>query len=125
MCFFQITIIHLGVSSFLMGDYVNCNSFINMGKPPNSISSDYLRGFYVLHYLYPSILTSQGAFELIIDESKAGSCLWITNRRGFEYWPTPSEEEKYLIPSSRFRRRSEFKAPPIKLPDNFEKMCVF
>lgn len=60
-----------------------------------------------------------------MDESKAGSCLWITNRRGFEYWPTPSEEAKYLVDSSRFKKRSEFKAPPVKIPVNFEKMCVF
>ncbi|KAK9056670.1 hypothetical protein SSX86_024032 [Deinandra increscens subsp. villosa] len=39
----------------------------------------------------------QGAFELITDESKAGSCLWITPRRGLEYWPTPTEEAKYLV----------------------------
>lgn len=60
-----------------------------------------------------------------MDESKAGHCLWITNRRGMEYWPTPSEEAKYLTRSARFRRISEFKAPSIKLPESFEKMCVF
>ena len=36
-----------------------------------------------------------------MDESKAGHCLWITNRQGMEYWPSPSEEAKYLIRSSR------------------------
>jgi len=60
-----------------------------------------------------------------MDESKAGHCLWITNRQGMEYWPSPSEEAKYLIRSSRFRRRSDFKAPLIKIPESFEKMCVF
>lgn len=59
-----------------------------------------------------------------MDESKAGHCLWITNRQGMEYWPSPSEEAKYLIRSSRFRRRSDFKAPSIKPPESFEKMCV-
>ncbi|XP_061367130.1 uncharacterized protein LOC133310249 isoform X2 [Gastrolobium bilobum] len=66
----------------------------------------------------------KGAFELITDESKAGHCLWITIRRGMEYWPTPSEEAKYMIGSSRFKRRSEFKAPSIKLPESFEKIVV-
>ncbi|XP_028241222.1 probable quinone oxidoreductase isoform X4 [Glycine soja] len=64
----------------------------------------------------------KGAFELIMDESKAGHCLWITNRRGMEYWPSPSEEAKYLI--RRFRRRSDFKAPSIKPPESFEKIVV-
>ncbi|KAL2627558.1 hypothetical protein AAZX31_07G195000 [Glycine max] len=64
----------------------------------------------------------KGAFELIMDESKAGHCLWITNRRGMEYWPSPSEEAKYLIRC--FRRRSDFKAPSIKPPESFEKIVV-
>ncbi|XP_057417183.1 uncharacterized protein LOC130711530 isoform X2 [Lotus japonicus] len=72
----------------------------------------------------PMEMVVKGAFELITDESKAGHCLWITNRRGMEYWPTPSEEAKYLTRSARFRRRSEFKAPSVKLPESFEKIVV-
>ncbi|KAE9607270.1 putative 15-hydroxyprostaglandin dehydrogenase (NAD(+)) [Lupinus albus] len=73
----------------------------------------------------PMELLVKGAFELITDESKAGHCLWITNRRGLEYWPTPSEEAKYLTsPVSRLRQRSESKAPSVKLPDSFEKIIV-
>jgi NADPH:quinone reductase-like Zn-dependent oxidoreductase len=72
----------------------------------------------------PMEMVVEGAFELITDESKAGHCLWITNRRGLEYWPTPSEEEKYLVRSTRFRRRAEYKSPPIKLPESFEKVVV-
>ncbi|KAK7252045.1 hypothetical protein RIF29_35742 [Crotalaria pallida] len=73
----------------------------------------------------PMEMLVKGAFELITDESKAGHCLWITNRRGMEYWPTPSEEAKYMTRSaSRFRRRSDFKAPPIKLPESFERIIV-
>ncbi|KAH9695561.1 PKS ER domain-containing protein [Citrus sinensis] len=45
------------------------------------------------------------AFELITDESKAGSCLWITNRRGMEYWPTSEEEAKYSVRSSGSMKR--------------------
>ncbi|XAR59461.1 15-hydroxyprostaglandin dehydrogenase (NAD(+)) [Bertholletia excelsa] len=67
----------------------------------------------------------KGAFELIRDESKAGSCLWITNRKGFEYWPTAKEEAKYLLPSSKMRRHSSFKAPlNLQLPQSFEKVVV-
>ncbi|XP_014510169.1 prostaglandin reductase-3 [Vigna radiata var. radiata] len=72
----------------------------------------------------PMEMVVKGAFELITDESKAGHCLWITNRRGIEYWPTPSEEAKYLVRSSRFKRRSDYKAPSIKLPETFEKIVV-
>ncbi|KAI8532824.1 hypothetical protein RHMOL_Rhmol11G0244600 [Rhododendron molle] len=70
----------------------------------------------------------KGAFELIRDESKAGSCLWITKRRGMEYWPTPMEEAKYLLPSSKLRRSSSFKAISIsnlQVPRSFEKMLSY
>ncbi|GJM98604.1 hypothetical protein PR202_ga15631 [Eleusine coracana subsp. coracana] len=43
-----------------------------------------------------------GAFELINDESKAGACLWITKRRGMEYWPTPEERKKVNFSSGRY-----------------------
>ncbi|KAF7127317.1 hypothetical protein RHSIM_Rhsim11G0166500 [Rhododendron simsii] len=67
----------------------------------------------------------KGAFELIRDESKAGSCLWITKRRGMEYWPTPMEEAKYLVPSSKLRRSSSFKAiSNLQVPQSFEKIVV-
>ncbi|GMP38259.1 hypothetical protein CsSME_00009579 [Camellia sinensis var. sinensis] len=67
----------------------------------------------------------RGAFELIRDENKAGSCLWITKRRGMEYWPTPMEEAKYLLPSSKLRSRSSFVAPlNIQIPQSFEKIVV-
>ena len=66
-----------------------------------------------------------GAFELITDESKAGSCLWITNRRGMEYWPTPTEEAKYLLPSSSSRKRSSSTFfQKIDVPQSCEKVCV-
>ncbi|CAA0282196.1 unnamed protein product [Arabidopsis thaliana] len=66
----------------------------------------------------------KGAFELITDEKKAGACLWITNRRGLEYWPTPMEETKYLVGSSS-RKRPSFKvSTKIELPQSFEKMIV-
>nr|GME11018.1 probable quinone oxidoreductase [Ipomoea batatas] len=67
----------------------------------------------------------KGAFELIRDETKAGSCLWITKRRGMEYWPTPAEEAKYLVHSSKLRRRSSTFVPPtFQIPQSFEKIVV-
>ncbi|PSS29350.1 Zinc-binding alcohol dehydrogenase domain-containing protein [Actinidia chinensis var. chinensis] len=79
-----------------------------------------LMGGYV-----PMEMVVRGTFELIRDESKAGACLWITNRRGIEYWPTPTEEAKYLLPSSKLKRRYSFMAPlDLQLPQSFEKIVV-
>ncbi|KAI3788408.1 hypothetical protein L2E82_01173 [Cichorium intybus] len=47
----------------------------------------------------------QGAFELISDASKAGSCLYITNSGGLEYRSTPTKESKYLVVPSRLNKR--------------------
>lgn len=67
----------------------------------------------------------EGAFELIRNETKAGACLWITKRRGMEYWPTPMEEAKYLLPSSKLRGKTSTMAPVnIQLPQSFEKLVV-
>ncbi|KAK1439921.1 hypothetical protein QVD17_05746 [Tagetes erecta] len=67
----------------------------------------------------------QGAFELITDESKAGSCLWITKRRGLEYWPTPTEEAKYLVaPSGLKKRFSSVMNYNVQIPQSFEKVIV-
>lgn len=73
----------------------------------------------------PMEMVVKGAFELITDETKAGSCLWITNRRGLEYWPTPMEEAKYLVRSSSSRKRFPLKvSSDFKLPQSFEKVIV-
>ncbi|PQQ04395.1 prostaglandin reductase-3 [Prunus yedoensis var. nudiflora] len=82
--------------------------------------------FVSLMGFVPMEMVVKGAFELITDESKAGSCLWITIRRGMEYWPTPAEEAKYLV--SRRKRagaRAPFQAPlNLQLPQSFEKLVV-
>ncbi|KAH7833264.1 hypothetical protein Vadar_004652 [Vaccinium darrowii] len=73
----------------------------------------------------PMEMVVKGAFELIRDESKAGSCLWITKRRGMEYWPTPMEEAKYLVQPSKLRRSSSFKAiSNLQIPQSFDKIVV-
>ncbi|XP_042392261.1 prostaglandin reductase-3 [Zingiber officinale] len=64
-----------------------------------------------------------GALELIKDESKAGACLWITKRRGMEYWPSKSEERKYLLNQYK-SRRSQYTTSDIIVPDNFKKIIV-
>ncbi|CAA3001806.1 probable quinone oxidoreductase [Olea europaea subsp. europaea] len=69
----------------------------------------------------PMEMVLKGAFELICDENKSGSCLWISNRRGLEYWGTPLEEGKYKIS----RRKSPDAVPlNIQMPQNFEKIIV-
>ncbi|KAL7591987.1 hypothetical protein Lser_V15G34516 [Lactuca serriola] len=65
----------------------------------------------------------QGAFQLITDESKAGSCLLITNNGGLEYLPTSSQEEKNLavIPS---RTVSSVVNSTIEIPHSFEQLII-
>jgi hypothetical protein len=64
-----------------------------------------------------------GAFELIKDESKAGACLWITKRRGMEYWPTSEEQRKYLLNYTKSKRTVTKNAfPSIQTPEFFEKL---
>lgn len=100
---------------------VLCPEFVQteMGSKVNPKLVDMMGGFVSME------LVVKGAFELISDESKAGSCLWITNRRGLEYWPTPMEEEKYLVRSSRSRKGFSLKAPiNFQIPQSFEKVIV-
>ncbi|XP_059653924.1 uncharacterized protein LOC132300732 [Cornus florida] len=78
-----------------------------------------LMGGYV-----PMEMVVKGAFQLISDESKAGSCLWITKRRGMEYWPSPLEEAKYLVHSSKARRSSFLFSLNLQIPESFEKLVV-
>ncbi|ONM55482.1 ARP protein (REF) [Zea mays] len=66
-----------------------------------------------------------GTFELIQDESKAGACLWITKRRGMEYWPTPEEQRKYMVnPNKSKRMLTNNIYPSIRMPEFFEKIVV-
>ncbi|XP_021896688.1 prostaglandin reductase-3 [Carica papaya] len=100
---------------------VLCPEFVEteMGAKVESKFVDMIGGFL------PMDLVVKGAFELITDETRAGSCLWITNRRGMEYWPTPIEESKYLIDPSSSSKRISLKADQhLQLPQNFEKIVV-
>ncbi|WCJ17654.1 ARP protein (REF) [Euphorbia peplus] len=99
---------------------VLCPEFVetDMGHKVDQKFVDMMGGFV------PMQTVVKGAFELITDEKKAGSCLWITNRRGMEYWPTPAEEAKYVLPSLAFRKKSSFKSPVLQLPQSFEKVIV-
>ncbi|PON69113.1 Polyketide synthase, enoylreductase domain containing protein [Parasponia andersonii] len=100
---------------------VLCPEFVGteMGLRVDPKFIDLMGGFV------PMETVVKGAFELINDESKAGACLWITNRRGMEYWPTPMEKAKYLVPSSTSGKRTSLKAPlKLQLPHSFEKIVV-
>lgn len=68
----------------------------------------------------------EGAFQLLEDEKIAGECLWISNRRGLEYWPTPEEKKKYLL-SKPFKRAMGQKFQQfynVSLPIEFRKLIV-
>ncbi|CAI9265668.1 unnamed protein product [Lactuca saligna] len=67
----------------------------------------------------------EGAFQLITDESKAGSCLLITNSGGLEYMPTSfDQEEKNLaaIPSRLMKTIPLVVNSSIEIPDNFKQL---
>ncbi|KAL7593240.1 hypothetical protein Lser_V15G34500 [Lactuca serriola] len=68
----------------------------------------------------------QGAFQLITDESKAGSCLLITNNGGLEYMPTSSQEAKNLavIPSRLKNTVSSVVNSTIEIPHTFEQLII-
>lgn len=100
---------------------VLCPEFVQTALV-SKVNQDFINhiGGYV-----PMDMVVKGAFELISNENKAGSCLWISNRRGLEYWPTPAEEAKYLIHSSKLRRiTSTFVPPNFQIPQSFEKIVV-
>lgn len=92
---------------------VICPEFIQteMGSKVDRRIVDRVGGFL------PMEMVIAGVFELINDESKAGSCLWISNRRGIEYWPTPIEQRKYSV--NQLKPNSK-----IELPQSFEKVVV-
>lgn len=100
---------------------VLCPEFVrtDLAEKVNPSFIDQLGGYL------PMELVVEGAFELIRDESKAGSCLWVTSRRGLEYWPTPAEEAKYRLPSSKARLKSLVTVPmDLQIPHSFEKVVV-
>ncbi|XP_042009650.1 prostaglandin reductase-3-like isoform X2 [Salvia splendens] len=67
----------------------------------------------------------KGAFDLISDESKAGACLWISNKRGLEYWPTPAEEEKYRVrPKASRKKSADVLQVNVQIPQSFDKIVV-
>ncbi|XXG61014.1 hypothetical protein AAC387_Pa04g2776 [Persea americana] len=73
----------------------------------------------------PMEMVVNGAFELIKDENVAGKCLWITKRRGMEYWPSPAEERKYLVNPSKLKSRLSYSAhSKLEIPHTFEKIVV-
>ncbi|KAG6419678.1 hypothetical protein SASPL_116187 [Salvia splendens] len=65
----------------------------------------------------------KGALDLISDQSKAGACLWISNKTGFEYWPTPAEEEKYRTrPKASRKKSADVFQVNVQIPRSFDKM---
>ncbi|KAL7156794.1 hypothetical protein ABFS83_02G033100 [Erythranthe nasuta] len=100
---------------------VLCPEFVetDLASKMDSKFIDMMGGFM------PMEMVVKGAFELISNESKAGSCLWISNRRGMEYWPTSLEEEKYRIfPKTSIRKSADVIPVNIQIPSSFEKIVV-
>ncbi|EEF43705.1 prostaglandin reductase-3 [Ricinus communis] len=100
---------------------VLCPEFVEteMGSKVSAKFIDMMGGFV------PMQMVIKGAFELISNENSAGSCLWITNRRGMEFWPTPAEEAKYLLSSSGSSKRVSSAVPVnLQLPNSYEKIVV-
>jgi NADPH:quinone reductase-like Zn-dependent oxidoreductase len=100
---------------------VLCPEFVqtNMAEQINRKIVDATGGFLKMEEII------DGAFELIQDESKAGACLWITKRRGKEYWPTSEEQRKYLLKYTKSKRTVTNNVfPSIQTPEFFEKIVV-
>jgi len=100
---------------------VLCPEFVqtNMGVQINRKIVDATGGFLKMEEII------NGAFELIKDESKAGACLWITKRRGMEYWPSPEEQRKYLLNYTKSKRTVTTNVfPSVQTPEFFEKIVV-
>jgi NAD(P)-dependent dehydrogenase (short-subunit alcohol dehydrogenase family) len=98
---------------------VLCPEFVqtNMAEQINQKIVEATGGFLKMQEII------DGAFELIKDESKAGACLWITKRKGMEYWPTPEEQRKYLLNYTKPKRTVTNNVfPSIQTPEFFEKM---
>eukprot|EP00271_Cylindrocystis_brebissonii_P003537 TRINITY_DN1462_c0_g1_i1.p1 TRINITY_DN1462_c0_g1~~TRINITY_DN1462_c0_g1_i1.p1 ORF type:complete len:299 (-),score=53.92 TRINITY_DN1462_c0_g1_i1:327-1223(-) len=55
----------------------------------------------------PMEMIVEGVIELMEDESRAGECLWITNRLGKQWWPSEEEKKRYAI-----------EMPPMDVPDS-------
>ncbi|KAK8485190.1 hypothetical protein V6N13_128761 [Hibiscus sabdariffa] len=92
-----------------------------MGEKLDAKSVSQMGGFV------PMEMVVKGAFELITDESRAGACLWVSNHKGLEYWPSPAEEAKYSVRYSSSSRNNKisFQAPlSSQLPQNFKKLVV-
>ncbi|KAL3679180.1 hypothetical protein R1sor_022136 [Riccia sorocarpa] len=66
----------------------------------------------------------KGFLELIEDKTKAGQCLWISHRRGSEYWPTPEEKAKYMIPHSQRPVKTLVKPVPPTIPAEYKKVII-
>uniref|UniRef100_A0ACD5YHA3 Uncharacterized protein n=1 Tax=Avena sativa TaxID=4498 RepID=A0ACD5YHA3_AVESA len=100
---------------------VLCPEFVqtNMAEQINQKIVEATGGFLKMQEII------DGAFELIKDESKAGACLWITKRKGMEYWPTPEEQRKYLLNYTKSKRTVTNNVfPSIQTPEFFEKIVV-
>eukprot|EP00249_Psilotum_nudum_P024807 c29298_g1_i10 orf=195-1640(+) len=71
----------------------------------------------------------QGVFELLEDDSKAGACLWISNRGGSQYWPHSDEKKRYLLKYTSLEKEVSYPVEATQavipdIPKEFKKLVV-
>eukprot|EP00249_Psilotum_nudum_P024810 c29298_g1_i4 orf=256-2163(+) len=71
----------------------------------------------------------QGMFELLEDDSKAGACLWISNRGGSQYWPHSDEKKRYLLKYTSLEKEVSYPVEATQavipdIPKEFKKLVV-
>ncbi|KAL3679178.1 hypothetical protein R1sor_022134 [Riccia sorocarpa] len=66
----------------------------------------------------------KGFLELIEDTTKAAQSLWITNRRGAEYWPSREEKAKFEIPHSQRLLKPLVTYVPPTIPAEFKRVII-
>ncbi|KAL3677122.1 hypothetical protein R1sor_027070 [Riccia sorocarpa] len=71
-----------------------------------------------------SMANRTGFLELIEDTTKAAQSLWITNRRGAEYWPSREEKAKFEIPHSQRLLKPLVTYVPPTIPAEFKRVSV-
>ncbi|KAL2613698.1 hypothetical protein R1flu_025390 [Riccia fluitans] len=97
-----------------------CPEFIytDMAKTtPSSIIAQ-VGGFLPMDSILKAVL------ELIEDKTKAAESLWISNRKGAQYWPSAEEKAKYEVPYSQRVVQALVKPVPPTIPTEFKRVII-
>ncbi|CAM6102136.1 unnamed protein product [Calypogeia fissa] len=104
------------------GIHVNacCPEFVSTKLTAQLAPSNILDGYLPMDEIV------KGIFQLMEDKTRAGDCLWITKRRGFEYWPTKEEMAKYELPIALrpgYKTKIKYSDPPA-IPKEYRKVII-